>query len=84
MSQKCVRCPKCNTEIRLLVYRYEAEIAEEFFVTEAGEPEHAKLEILPPQNMEATDSYSCPECDTVITTDSQEALRLLTHQARLV
>ncbi len=81
MSHKPVRCPKCNAELHFLLYRYEALIAEQFFVTDAGEPQHREMEISQPQQMQGTDSYSCPQCDVLITTDFEQALRLLTHQA---
>ena len=74
------KCPKCNAEINVLVYRYEAEIKEDLFLTEAGEPEYGDIEVSQPQEMQGTDSYSCPECDGLIATDLQEALEFLTEK----
>lgn len=79
MTQNPARCPTCNTEIRVLLYRYEAEIAEEFLVTEAGEPEYKDMEISPRREIQGVHAYYCPECDALVTTDPDKALELLTR-----
>jgi hypothetical protein len=70
-------CPKCNTHIDHLVYRYDAEIAEEFTITDGLEPILSDMEISQPSHLEGTDTYSCPQCDAFITADLDGAIEFL-------
>lgn len=71
-------CPHCKAEIKTLTYRFEAEIAEEFWVTSGGEPELSDPEISQTPEMQGTDAYSCPECDHVVATELNDAIDFLT------
>jgi len=68
------KCPKCNSNIDYLVYYGKALEKASLFLSDSKTAEYDNWDTI---GIGTTPEYECPECNEVLFTDEEEAVKFL-------